>query len=425
MIRDTSNQDVLLAKVAGRRPTRRWLYIGGISLALFLVLALGARRWMQSEHSVDGARVRIAEVKRGTLVRDISADGRVVAANNPTLYAVAAGIVQFKVQAGDTVKRGQPLAEITSPELVSQLAQEKAGLAGLEAEVGRADLDVQQGRANAQKLVDQAEIDRRTALRELQGFRRAFEVGAVPEIDVLRAEDNLKKADVALAHARKDRGLQQRGLGFDLSTKKLGLDRQREIVRELQRQVDELTVRSPVDGQVGQLLTPQRASVAANAAVLSVVDLTAFELEIKVPDSFARDLATGMPAEIGAGGAKQFTGRVRSVSPEVVNGEVASRIELVGEKPAGLRQNQRLTARILLDEKPNVLMVERGPFLEAGGGHFAYVVDGGVAERRPVRTGAASLDAVEILSGAEVGDRIVVSGADDFGDADRIRIAGE
>ncbi len=423
MIRDTSNQDVLLAKVAGRRPTRRWLYIGGISLALFLVLALGARRWMQSEHSVDGARVRIAEVKRGTLVRDISADGRVVAANNPTLYAVAAGIVQFKVQAGDTVKRGQPLAEITSPELVSQLAQEKAGLAGLEAEVGRADLDVQQGRANAQKLVDQAEIDRRTALRELQGFRRAFEVGAVPEIDVLRAEDNLKKADVALAHARKDRGLQQRGLGFDLSTKKLGLDRQREIVRELQRQVDELTVRSPVDGQVGQLLAQQRASVAANAAVLSVVDLTAFELEIKVPDSFARDLAIGMPADITAG-ATHYEGKVRSVSPEVVNGEVASRIEFVGDRPAGLRQNQRLTARILLDEKQDVLMVERGPFLEAGGGHSAYVVEDGVAERRPIRTGAASLEAVEILSGAEAGDEIVVSGADAFGDAERIRLSG-
>ncbi len=151
--------------------------------------------------------------------------------------------------------------------------------------------------------------------------------------------------------------------------------------------------------------------MAASAPVLSVVDLTAFELEIKVPDSFARDLAIGMPAEISAG-VKKYAGRVRSVSPEVVNGEVASRLEFVGDKPAGLRQNQRLTARILLDEKANVLMVERGPFLEAGGGHVAYLVRDGVAERRPIRTGAASLDAVEILSGAAAGDRIVVSGAD-------------
>ena len=424
MIRDTSNQDRPLAKAAGRRPTRRWLLAAAVALGLLLVVGYGARSWLSGNRSVDGARVRIAEVVRGTLVRDISADGRVTAANNPTLYAIAAGTVALKVIAGDTVKKGQPLAVVSSPDLESRLAQEKAGLASTEAEVDRADLDVQQGRANAQKLLDQAGIERQTAARELERFRRAYSEGAIPEIDVLRAEDALKKAEISLAHARKDRVLQGKGLGFDLRTKRLGLERQREIVRELQRQVDELIMRSPVDGQVGQVLVAQRANVAANAPVLSVVDLTAFELEIKVPDSFARDLAIGMPAEINAGAVK-FAGRVRSVSPEVVNGEVASRLEFVGKRPDGLRQNQRLNARIMLDEKENVLMVERGPFLESGGGNIAYLVSDGVAERRPIRTGAASLEAVEILSGAEAGDRIVVSGADAFGDAERIRIAGE
>jgi HlyD family secretion protein len=424
MIRDTSAQDRPLAKSAARRPTGRWLLLAGAALLLFTAIAFGARSWLSGARSVDGGRVRIAAVKRGNLIRDIVADGRVTAANNPTLYAIAPGTVELKVIAGDTVKRDQPLAVIDSPDLKSRLAQEQAGLAALEAEVGRADLDVQQGRANAQKAIDQAEIDRQTATRELERFRRGYAAGALPEIDVLRAEDALKKAEIALAHARKDRVLQGKGLGFDLRTRRLGLDRQRAIALELARQVEALVIRSPVDGQVGQLMVAQRANVAANAPILSVVDLTAFELEIHVPDSFARDLAIGMPAEIGASG-KKYTGRVRSVSPEVVNGEVASRLEFVGDKPDGLRQNQRLTARILLDEKQDVLMVERGPFLEAGGGHFAYVVEDGVAERRSIVTGAASLDAVEILSGAEVGDRIVVSGADAFGDAERVRIAGD
>ncbi len=115
MIRDTSNQDVLLAKATAHRPARRWLIRGGIALALFVLLVLGARRWMAGERSVDRERVRIAAVVRGTLVRDIAADGRVTAANNPTLYAIAAGIVQLQVQAGDRVKKGQPLAEIDQP----------------------------------------------------------------------------------------------------------------------------------------------------------------------------------------------------------------------------------------------------------------------------------------------------------------------
>jgi HlyD family secretion protein len=378
------------------------------------------RGWLRGP-SIDTARLRIARVQRGTLVRDVVADGRVVAANSPTLYAIAAGTIDLAVRAGDKVVRGQELARISSPELQSRLLQEQATLAGLDASVGRAGLDIEHGRANADKLVAQAEIDRQTAAREVEINQRMFKTGVIPELELRRSEDLLKKAEITLTHARIDAGLAGKELVFDLGTKKQSLDRQREIVRELERQVAALAITSPVDGQVGQLLVTQRAAVAANAPVLSVVDLGAFELELKVPDSFARDLALGMGAEIRAGTAT-FAGRVRSVSPEVVDGNVATRLEFVDQRPAGLRQNQRLTARILIEERPDVLEVQRGPFVETGGGNWAYFVEGGIAERRPIRIGAVSLDEVEILSGAVAGDQIVVTGADAFGDAQRVRI---
>jgi HlyD family secretion protein len=71
-------------------------------------------------------------------------------------------------------------------------------------------------------------------------------------------------------------------------------------------------------------------------------------------------IALDMTAEIRAGAAT-FPGKVRSVSPEVVDGNVATRLVFGEQRPAGLRQNQRLTARILIEERPNVLMVARGP----------------------------------------------------------------
>jgi HlyD family secretion protein len=424
MIRDTSQQDIVITGAAEHRRLRRWLLTIAAALAAIAIAAVIVQRWRLGGHSVDRDRVRIAEVVRGTLVRDLVADGRVTAANNPTLYAVAAGTITFHVRAGDAARRGQPLAEIASPELTSQLAQERAVLAGLETEVERAELGVEQGRANAKKLIDEAELDRQTASREEERYRLGYRERLVPELDLLRAEDNLRKSQIRLEHAQSDRVLLQRALGFELRTRRLALERQRSVVSELERQVDALTIRSPVEGQVGQLLVAQSANVPVNAPVLRVVDLTAFELEIMVPDSFARDLAIDMAAKIG-GGSLEYAGRVRSVAPEVVGGEVESRIQFVGKAPEGLRQNQRLTARILLDERPDVLMVERGPSLESGGGHAAYVVNDGVAERRQLVTGAASVGAVEILSGASVGDRIVISGADAFGDAERVRIAGE
>ncbi|MFC4729030.1 efflux RND transporter periplasmic adaptor subunit [Coralloluteibacterium thermophilus] len=422
MIPDTSAQDRPLHAPRRRLPLR-WLLAAGAVLALLALTGVVARGWSAGTGSVDGSRIRIAPVVRGTLVRDVSAEGRLTASNSPTLYAVAGGTVDLKVIAGDRVERGQVLAVIDSPELRSRLAQEQATAAALEAEVGRAALQVRQGSAEARKLVDQATIDHQAAVRELQRIEKAHRLGALPEIDKLKAEDELRKAEIALAHARQDAALQGEGLGFDLSAKRLELERQRALADELARQVEALNLRSPVDGQVGQIMIPQFSNVAANAAVLSVVDLTAFELEIRVPESFARDLAIGMPAQIRSGN-RQFEGKVRSVSPEVVNGEVVSRLQFVGEVPEGLRQNQRLSARIVLDERPDVLMVERGSFLEAGGGTVAYVMRDGVAERRAIRTGASSLDAVEILEGLQEGERVVVSGTDAFAQAERIRIAG-
>ena len=399
--------------------------IGGAA-GLGLLLAIGwlLAGWSSGSRSFDGSRVRIAEVTRGDLVRDISADGRVIAANSPTLYAIAGGTVTLEVVAGDVVEKGEALAVIDSPELRSELAQEQATLASLEAEAGRAALDAQIARSAARQALDQAGIDRQAAERDLERNQRAYEGGAVAQIDVARSQDNLKKAELGLAHARREFTLQGQGAGLDSRNKQLLADRQRAVVSELQRQVDALTLRAPFDGQVGQVLVDQRANVAANAPVLGVVDLTRFEVEIKVPESFARDLAIGMPAQL-SGGRGEYPAKVSAVSPEVVNGEVTGRLRFTGEQPPGLRQNQRMRARILLDTREDVLQVERGPFLEQGGGTRAYVVEDGAAVLTPIRTGVSSLGAVEILEGLQVGDRVVVSGSDQFGDAPQVRITGQ
>ena len=81
-----------------------------------------------------------------------------------------------------------------------------------------------------------------------------------------------------------------------------------------------------------------------------------------------------------------------------------------------------MSARILIEERPNVLLVARGPFVEDQGGRFAYVMDGDIAVRRPVRLGATSVNAVEILEGLQPGERVVVAGTDAFEDAERVQV---
>ena len=421
MIRDTSAQDQTLSTPGTAAPWKRWLWPGIAALVVLLAIIFAARAWLGSSRSFDSARVRIAEVKQGDLVRDLAADGRVIAANSPILYAISAGTVDLKVVAGDVVKKGQELAVIDSPELRSKLAQEQSTLAGLEAEASRATLDATLARAKARKETDQASIERQAAERDLQRYQRGFDGGAVPQIDLAKANDSLKKADIQLANAQTDARLQGQGADLDARNKHLLAQRQKAVVAEVQRQVDALTLRAPFDGQVGQVQATQHTNVVANAPILGVVDLSRFEIEIKVPESFARDLAIGIPAQLTSGNGQPFPGEISAVSPEVVAGEVNARIRFSDKQPQGLRQSQRMQARVLLDTRRNALKIERGPFVEQGNG-YAYVMDGSSAVRRPVKLGVSSLGEVEILSGLQPGDRVVVSGSDLFGDAERVSI---
>ena len=97
-------------------------------------------------------------------------------------------------------------------------------------------------------------------------------------------------------------------------------------------------------------------------------------------------------------------------------------MRFAGAVPEGLRQNQRLSVRVLMDQRKDVVMVARGPWLDSEGGHFAYVVKDGIAERRAISAGVSSLEQVEILDGLQPGERIVTSGTDIFNNAPSVVI---
>jgi HlyD family secretion protein len=419
MLRDTSAQDRVIEP---KNPLKRHRKL--ILVALAGIAALGAlifilARYSGAGASVDRARVSIAGVERGNFVRDIAADGQVVAAVSPTLYANALGTVTLKVHAGDTVAKGQVLAVVDSPDLTAKMSQEDATLVGQRLDWERATLDAEHKLSQLRDAYNQAEVDQKTAQRERDRSRKAYELGSYSELQALRAEDALEKAQFAFQQAKSTYDSQPKQNRFDIDSKKALLDRQQFLVDDLKRQVAGLNVKSPVDGQVGQVQVADRASVAKDAPLLTVVDLSALEVEIKVTESLARDLRTGMTADL-EGGGHHWQGVVSGVSPEVVAGQVTARLRFGAEKPAGLRQSQRLSVRIFIDRRDNVLMVDRGSFVDQEGGGFAYVVHGNIAERHPVQLGAASIAKVEILEGLSAGDQIVISGTDAFNGAQRV-----
>ena len=421
-IRDTSGQDVRVSTAQPGRGRRRLLLVGGLA-ALGLLLAFGVAARFTGSRSVDVQRLRIAEVTRGTLVRDASVNGRVVAAVSPTLYSPVAATVAFEKRAGDTVKKGEVIARLISPELQSELARERSTLQQLEAQSGTARIAASRSRLDAKREADEAAIALQAAERDLSRIERGFKGGALAEIDYLRAQDALKSAQVRHRNAVRAAQLTGTSAGFSVQTSAEEAQRQRLVVAEMQRRVAELEVRAPMDGVIGTTLVADRAVVPANTAILTVVDLSRLEVELEVPETYAEDLGLGMTAQVQIG-ATTANATISSISPEVVNRQVLARVRFAdGKQPPGLRQNQRVTARVLIEERPNVLMVERGPFVDQGGGRYAYFVDDDSAAKRPIHVGATSISSVEILDGAKPGDRIVVAGTDLFGDAEKISLS--
>jgi len=422
MIRDTSAQDRPLTERPHR--TRRFVLVG-VGVLVLVGIALAAPSLLRRfaiDSSVSASRLAIAEVERGPFVRDIAAEGKVVAAVSPTLYAANAGAATLKVHAGDTVTHGQVLAVIDSPDLAAKLAQELSNADAMQADALRAEVDARQQRAALQSAHDNARIDKTTAENDLARQQKAFDAGAVAGMQVDRARDTLAKAEIALAQAAGGLSLKEDSLKFDVQAKKLAHARQLLVVRDLRRQTAELSVRSPVNGQIGQLFIAEHANVAKDAQLMSVIDLSALEVQMQVAESFARDLAPGMPGEV-SGNGQSWKAQVSTISPEVVNNEVAARLRFGGETPGQLRQNQRLSVRVLLDKRDNVLTVRRGSFVDESGGAYAYVVQDGVATKRPIRVGARSIDKIEVLDGLAAGERIVISGAEAFRGAAQVSIS--
>lgn len=426
-IADTSGQDTRVLKTANKNI--KWLVLGAFLMLVlaYATLAPAISNWSNSDVSISAQRVRLATVTQGDFVRDLSVQGRVVAAVSPKLYSPAQGTISFEVDAGDSVLKGQVLATIDSPELTNELKQEQSALQRLQMELDRQKIQSSKQALVNQKAVDLAKVALTAADREKRRADKAFASQSISQIDFEKAQDDLENARLVFKHSVKDAQLNAESLAFEVKTKRLLVERQTLLVSELSRQVEELTLLSPVNGLVGNLSVEQKNQVAKNQAILSVVDLSEFEIEVDIPESYADDLAIGMAAQINFNGATH-SAKLVTISPEIENNQVTGRVRFISlsqggiSQPQGLRQNQRLTTRILMEHKQDVLMVQRGQFLETGNGQVAYIVKNNMAERTSIATGARSLSSVEVLNGLAVGDTIIVSGTDQFNGAQSVLI---
>ena len=413
MIKDTSAQDTALEL----KPNRIKLTFSVI--VFFIVIAFIVKAIMGGSsvtRSIDRASVQVASVELGDLVRDIVSNGRIVAANAPKIYSSEQGFVSLRVKAGDEVSIGQIVATVDSPELANQLKQQVSEMDRLKGELARQELDARSQTLQLTKQLDIAHVDLEAALRENRRANASMKNHLISQIDFEKAVDDLARATLTQKHAKEEVAIAKDRLAFELESARSTVSRQALVLEELERKISGLNILATVNGMVGNLIVQPRALVNKNDVLMTLVDLSAYEVELNVAESYANDLAIGMLTEITIAGTT-LMGKLSAISPEVKGRQVTARVRFDQQQLSGIRQNQQVSARVLLENKSNVMKVRRGSFMQSGG-FYAFKLEGDIATKVNIQIGATSMREVEILSGLKPNDQIIISNYDEYSNTD-------
>lgn len=423
MIQGTENQDI-------RRSTTQGGGFAGAGKAVLAFVAIslmlsGSYQLMfnqaQASLVMPRAGVQLGTVSRGDFVRDLAVQGKVVAANAPTLFSQQAGQIRLLKPPGEPVTIGDLLAVIDSPSLENDLKQQQALLSSMQSEAERSALQAREQQLDMEQIQNSAQVNLLAAKRELARAKQSLELGVLRQIDLDMANDKLSQAELEFGHAKRKVALAADKLKFEQKSGTQALERQQLVVAELSRKLEALQIKAPVTGQVGSWLVEQQNHVLEGQGLLTVIDLSRYEAELSVAENYASELTPGQQVDVSVNG-QSLKGELSHVAPEVVEGNVRARVRFNSQDAASLRQNQRLSARIVFEERHNVLKVARGDFIASGGGRQAYLLQDNVAVKTPVELGALSVQWVEILSGFKEGDQLVISNTSEFKDADRVRL---
>ena len=242
MIQDTRNQDVVVEPTLNKK---KWLLVIGMAI---LVGALGYKfvDMPSAEVSLAKDSLKVHTVSKGDLVRDIVTTGKIIAANAPQIYSPEQGYVLLNVTPGDFIEAGDIIAIVDSPELQSTFKQEQLVLASLQSDLARQELDVRRQTLLLNKQADLAKVELDAAIREDKRAALSITNHLISQIDFEKAQDDLARAKVTHKHPMSEIELAQDTLAFELKTSEDKVARQELVVRELERQLVNLTIKASV-----------------------------------------------------------------------------------------------------------------------------------------------------------------------------------
>lgn len=411
---------------------RRRLSPRALLLAGALVLATGAGAFGYVKYglvraaTVSADQLKISAVRRGLFRDYVASTGTVAPESSVFLDSVDGGqVAAVLVEQGALVQAGQPLVRLNNRRLEldvaaseAQLSQQENGLAALQLSQGQSELLQQQAVDETGYQIAKLEAD-------IRHFSALVEQGFYPRASLEDMQRQLELQQRQLASRQAALQANRDGAKRQIAALQASTDRQRAALALIHQGVANLTVTAPIAGQLTSLDVQPGQALGAGQRLGKIDRIDSFRLAVEIDEFYLGRLQPGQAASVDLDG-RQIAMRVAKVYPDVHDRRFQVDLAFAGAAPGGLHAGQSLEARIELGAKADSLLVDSGAFYDDGGGQFAFVLakDGRSAQRRAVRLGRRTTDAVEVLSGLSAGERIVTSSYQAFRDARRLDIAG-
>jgi HlyD family secretion protein len=418
----TSSMDVPRPHVARQKRKRR-LIITGASVLGLIVISIAISRLKPAAMSVDRASVWVDSVKRGPMLRQVRGLGTLVPEDIRWIAASKEGRVEkIVVRPGAQVKPDMVILELSSPDL-EQAAQDaelkhkaaEAELTTLRATLQRELLDQESTTAQVHSEYEQSKMQAETD----ENLKKN---GLIAELEYKTAI--IKRDELANRDAIELKRLQFARDSIDpqLAAKQSAVDQLKASADMAAREVQNLHVKAGMTGVLQQLPVEVGQRVLAGTNLARVADPTKLKAQVKIAETQAKDIQINQPASIDTRNGV-VPGHVIRVDPAVEQGTVTVDVALDGALPKGARPDLSVDGTIELERLDNVLYVGRPAFAQDGAtvGVFRLTTSG-EALRTPVHFGRSSVNTIEILSGLNVGDQVILSDTSAYDSHDRIRL---
>ncbi|MDR3339430.1 MAG: HlyD family efflux transporter periplasmic adaptor subunit [Candidatus Symbiothrix sp.] len=412
--------DIQLEKKKGiRKKHIPYIIVGVVLLTAFGWLIFGNH---SSKFNVERNKVMMQAATKGEFNDYIRVNGQVQPINTIQLSAIEGGMVAEKVvEEGSMVRRGEVIIRLTNSMLNLNILDSEAQLAEKQNFLRNTQVTMEQERLNLRKEKLQLDLDIERKKRKYEQYQKLYEEKLTSKEEYLQAKEDyefaVKGSELVIERQKQDsifRGIQVEQMEESLNNIRRNLI----LVRQ---RVDNLDVKSPVDGQLGLLDVEIGQSVASGARIGQISVLSDYKIEALIDEHYIDRVKNGLAATFERQD-KTYDLVVRKVYPEVRDKQFKTDFIFSGGRPDNIRAGQTYYINLQLGQPVEAVLIPRGAFYQNTGGQWIFVVtpDEKKAVRRQIRIGRQNPTYYEVLSGLEPGEKVITSSYDNYGDAQEL-----